>query len=108
MGARADIPLEVRALPRQPIWSHRVRRAGMSRRELLGLGAVACVACCAGPLLAATGVIAALGLVGTMLYGAGALAISSAVLAAVLAVRRHRTDRARSGSRPVTLGRTRR
>jgi hypothetical protein len=73
-----------------------------------GVGAVACAACCAGPIL---GVVASLGLgavAGTLAVGALGLAVAAAVAFVVL-----RRRRAASGSCPapemetmVALGRT--
>lgn len=90
----------------------------MSRRPTaaLGLAGAACVACCAGSLLAATGGVAALGAVlGAALFGALALAVAVIVVAGVLALarRRHR-QAAACGSdglsaaepTPVSLGPT--
>lgn len=81
----------------------------MSRRELLGLGAVACVACCIGPILAVLGAITALGVGATILFGAAALLITAAVagLAVVMVRRRRRSCMPRSGTVAVDLARTR-
>lgn len=61
----------------------------MSRREILGFVAAACVACCIGPIVAALGAIAALGVVSTIVIGVAGLLIAAAVVAAVV-VARHR------------------
>lgn len=60
----------------------------MSRRGLLGFAAAACVACCAGPFLAAIGGIAAIGLVGSLTFGVASLATAGAIIVGVMAVRR--------------------
>lgn len=75
----------------------------MNRSRLAGIGAAACIACCAAPLLLAAGGVTALGVVGTLVLGIGALA-AAGVLAASLVVahRRQRTTPAKSIS--VTLG----
>jgi hypothetical protein len=57
---------------------------------MVGVGALACAACCAGPIL---GFLAALGLgtfAGAMVFGAGALFVGGAVAAAVVGSRRRR------------------
>ena len=43
----------------------------MSRRQIAAFAAVACVACCAGPIFGALGGIAALGLVASLYIGVG-------------------------------------
>ncbi len=56
---------------------------------LVGAGAVACVACCAGPVL---GFLAAIGLgtaIGVLLWGVGAV-VGGALLVAYVMVRRRR------------------
>lgn len=62
----------------------------MSRREILGFVAAACVACCLGPILAVLGVIAALGVVSTAFIGLAGLLVGAALIAAVVVVRRRR------------------
>ena len=57
----------------------------------LGIAAVACVACCLGPILALLGAIAALGVVSTIFIGAAGLVITAAAIATVVVVRRRRT-----------------
>lgn len=74
----------------------------MSRRGMLGFAAAACVACCAGPILAAIGGISLIGLVGTLAFGAVSLAVAGVVIAAVLVVR-HRARTSASGAVPVEL-----
>lgn len=82
----------------------------MSRREWLGLGAAACIACCAVPLLVAIGGIAALGAIGTLAFGALALVVAVILIAAIVTWRQRASSRAREQSDPTTveLGPTRR
>lgn len=63
------------------------RKDGFS---ILGLGAAACVACCAGPLLAVLGGLSIAGLAGTLLIGSGGLLIAAGAAAGFLLVRRRR------------------
>lgn len=74
----------------------------MSRRDMLGFAAAACVACCAGPFLATIGGISLLGLSGTLAFGVASLAVAGVVIAAVL-VLRHRSRTSVSGAVPVEL-----
>jgi mercuric ion transport protein len=78
----------------------------VSRRELAGLAAAACVACCAGPILAAVGGIAALGLLGSIAFGVAALVVPAGVIGAVLTARARVRHRASVRSQPVELGPT--
>jgi mercuric ion transport protein len=55
---------------------------------VLGLGAAACAACCAGPIIAFLGGIAAFGAIGTLLLGVVALMIAAALIAVVVVWRR--------------------
>ena len=59
--------------------------------SLIGLGAAACVACCAGPILAFLGGLGIAGLASTLLIGAIGLLITVAALAAIVVVRRRRS-----------------
>lgn len=63
------------------------RKDGFS---ILGLGAAACVACCAGPLLAVLGGLSIAGLAGTLLIGSAGLLIAAGAAAGFLLVRRRR------------------
>ena len=78
------------------------RKDGLS---ILGLGAAACLACCAGPILSLLGGLGIAGLASTLLIGAGGLLITTAAIAAVVIVRRRRTTCATpaEGPVPVTL-----
>jgi mercuric ion transport protein len=65
-----------------------VRREGIA---LLGISASACVACCAGPLLALLGGLGLAGVASTLLFGAvGLLLVLAAVAAGAAARRRQR------------------
>lgn len=55
---------------------------------LVGLGVVACVACCAGPILALLGGLTIAGLASTLVIGIGGLAVAAVSAVAWLAVRR--------------------
>jgi hypothetical protein len=57
---------------------------------VLGIGAVACLACCAGPILAFLGGLGVAGLASTLLLGAGGLLITVAAVATFIVVRRRR------------------
>jgi len=70
---------------------------------VLGVGAAACAACCAGPILgflAATGIASALGAV---VFGVVGLIVVLAIAAGLLLLRRHRAARCTPTSGPVTL-----
>lgn len=56
--------------------------------SVLGLGAAACVACCAGPILAFLGGIGVLGVASTWLTGGVGLVIAVAAVVALVVVRR--------------------
>lgn len=58
--------------------------------SILGVAAIACVACCIGPILALVGAVAALGLVSTIFIGAAALVAAAAVTVAALLIGRRR------------------
>jgi mercuric ion transport protein len=80
------------------------RRDGFS---LLGVGAVACVACCAGPILAVLGGVSLAGLASTVFIGAAGLVIAVAALAAYFVVRQrqHRNRDTVIEPVPAELGR---
>jgi hypothetical protein len=73
---------------------------------ILGLGAVACAACCVGPIVAFFGGLGVVGIAGTMLFGAAGIGIVAIAAAALHAVRRRRAGRACPPNRaePVTVG----
>jgi hypothetical protein len=70
---------------------------------ILGLGAAACVACCAGPIIAFVGGIAAVGAIGTMFVGLSALLVAAIAIAVVLVVRRRRPAACTTSSTPVAV-----
>lgn len=80
----------------------------MSRRSLFGFAAAACVACCAGPFLAAIGGIAALGAIGTSAFGVAAAAVAGLTIVVLVIMRTRKKSRAQPESQPVELGATRR
>lgn len=57
---------------------------------LVGLGVVACVACCAGPILAVLGGLTIAGLASTLVIGVAGLVVAAVSAVAWLAVRRRR------------------
>lgn len=69
---------------------------------LVGIGAAACLACCAGPMLAVLGGLGLTGLAGTLLIGAAGLVATAGAVIAVLVVRR-RTTCALPDDGPVTV-----
>ena len=58
--------------------------------SILGFGAAACVACCAGPILAFFGGLGIAGLASTLLIGSVGLVIVAAAVAGFLVTRRRR------------------
>lgn len=56
----------------------------------VGIGAVACAACCAGPILAALSAIGIGSVAGTVLFGAGAIVVGAILAIALVARRRIR------------------
>ena len=71
---------------------------------IVGVGVVACAACCAGPIL---GFLAAIGLgtaAGFALFGAAALAIGALAVVIVLRRRRRRANACVPVSGPVSVG----
>lgn len=70
----------------------------MNVRQMVGLAAVACVACCLGPIVGVLGGIAALGMVSTAWIGLFGMLIAASALAAFFLVRR----RHRNCVRPET------
>ena len=75
----------------------------MSRREVLGVAAAACVACCIGPILGVLAAIAALGLASTILIGVAGLLIAAAATTAFVLVRRKRTSSCSTAVEPVPV-----
>ena len=64
-----------------------MKKANEDGFGILGIGAAACVACCAGPILAFLG---GLGIASTLLIGTLGLLITAAAVAATVVVRRRR------------------
>ncbi len=60
--------------------------------SIIGLGAAACLACCAGPVLAFLGGLSIAGLAGTVLFGAIGLLIAMPAIVAFVVVRRRRAS----------------
>jgi hypothetical protein len=64
----------------------------VSNRNILGIAALACVACCAGPILGVLGAGAALGVASTLFIGLVGVAFALATAVAIVIIRkRHRT-----------------
>jgi hypothetical protein len=63
---------------------------GRERFALLGFAGVACIACCAGPILAFFGGLTVAGLVSSLFIGSAGLVIAAIAFAAWLIVRRGR------------------
>jgi hypothetical protein len=80
----------------------------MRRRELAAVVAAACVACCAGPIIAVLGGLGAAGLVSTLFIGTGGLLIAALAGVAFLAVRRRRSPASKGEPEPVPVELTRR
>jgi hypothetical protein len=78
----------------------------MSNRQIIGLAAAACVACCIGPILGLLGAIATLGLVSSLFIGVAGVIVVAAAVAAFIPLRRRRGQRCRvdNGPVPVELG----
>jgi hypothetical protein len=77
------------------------RTAGFS---LLGIGAAACAACCAGPMLAFLGGLSLAGLVSTLVFGTvGLLVAAGAAVAAQLVLRRRRGSSCDPDQAPVPV-----
>lgn len=60
-------------------------------RRIIGFGAAACVACCAGPLLAAIGAIGLTATFTTVAFGIGGFIVLAAAVPLALRLRRRRT-----------------
>jgi hypothetical protein len=67
-----------------------MRRARNDGLSVLGMGAAACVACCASPILAIIGGLGLAGLASTLLIGAAGLVIAVAAVAGLLVIGRRR------------------
>jgi hypothetical protein len=88
----------------------------MKTRTLIGLGALVCIPCCVGPILAVFGAVAALGGASIVLIGVTGLVIAAAAIVAAVIVVRQRArgascDTSMDGVEdpvPVEFGATRR
>ena len=69
-----------------------MKQAHTDGLSVLGMGAAACVACCAGPILAFLGGLSLAGLASALLIGTAGLVIAAAALAALLVARRRRNS----------------
>lgn len=69
-----------------------MKEASKDGFSVLGLGAAACVACCAGPILAFLGGLGIAGVASTLVIGATGFLITVAAVAAIVVVRRRRTS----------------
>lgn len=76
----------------------------MSRRSLFGFAAAACVACCAGPFLAAIGGITVLGAIGTAAFGVAAAAVAGLTIIVLVIMQARKKIRAQPEPQPVELG----
>jgi hypothetical protein len=68
-----------------------VKKATRGSFSVVGIGAPACVACCAGPLLAFLGGLGIAGLASILVIGAAGLLVTEAAVAVIAIVRRRRT-----------------
>lgn len=75
----------------------------MRRSRLAGIGAAACVACCAAPLLLAAAGVTAIGVVGTLVLGIGALAAAGVLAVSLIVAHRHQHTTPTTTTQ-VTLG----
>lgn len=69
---------------------------------ILGVGAAACVACCAGPILALLGAIGLGTVLGVLLFGAAGLTVA-AIGAVILIPRRRRRQACEISDAPVPV-----
>ena len=75
-----------------------------SRWGLVGFGAAACLACCAGPILAFLGGLSVAGVASTWFIGTGGLLVAALAGVAYLAVRRRQHAAcATTNEYPVTV-----
>jgi hypothetical protein len=74
----------------------------MSTRQVIGLAAFACVACCIGPILGVLGGVAALGVLGNAFIGVSELAIAAVAALAFVLVRRKRRTVSEPDNRSLT------
>lgn len=62
--------------------------SGKETATVVGVGAVACAACCAGPILAALSAVGIGSIAGTVVFGVGALVVGAILAIALVAGRR--------------------
>jgi hypothetical protein len=79
-----------------------MKREHRGAARIIGLGAAACVACCAGPIVAFVGGVALFGAIGAKFIGIAALLVASGVIVAMLALRRRRSG-CESRTAPVPM-----
>lgn len=76
----------------------------MSVRQIIGLAAAACVACCIGPIVGVLGAVAAAGILSTLWIGLFGAVIGVGATTAMAIIRRRRNRCvARGGETPVVL-----
>lgn len=80
-----------------------MKRANRDGFSLLGIGAAACLACCAGPSLAFLAGLGIAGLASTLVIGAAGLLITVSAVAASIMIRRRRTTCSVPDDRPVAV-----
>lgn len=80
-----------------------MRETGGDGFSILGIGAAACIACCAGPILAILGGLGIAGIASTLLIGVGGLVVTVVAVAGFVVVRRRRTACATRGNSPVPV-----
>ncbi len=76
------------------------QRSAKDGLGIVGFGAAACVACCAGPILAFLGGLSIAGIASTWLIGGAGLAIAAVAAAAFSVVRRRGQRSACAGPDP--------
>jgi hypothetical protein len=69
-----------------------MKQAHRDGLSVVGMGAAACVACCAGPTLAILGGLGLAGLASALLIGTAGLVIAAVALPALLVTRRRRNE----------------
>jgi hypothetical protein len=80
-----------------------MKQAGGSGGGILGIGAAACLVCCAGPILAFLGGVGIAGIASTLLVGAAGLGITAAAITGFVVVGRHRRSCARADEAPMPV-----
>jgi hypothetical protein len=72
----------------------KAKRTAKDGLGIVGFGAAACVACCAGPVLAFLGGVSVAGIASTWFIGIGGLLIAAVAALAFIVVRRRRQQSA--------------